>query len=137
MTYNTTSFLTIWKIHKNRYEKNLSQVREDYALRRIVCQEAGQHDNDKGDSDPERPPFSYDMVPAPAFCQRMTWCLKSVDDVFMGVKWPYKSLSLNALKSLKSFTYVSPDVFSAFYNLLIINTLQERVRVSFSAQNKG
>ena len=24
MTYNTTSFLTIWKIHKNRYKKGLT-----------------------------------------------------------------------------------------------------------------
>ena len=30
----------------------------------------------------------------------------------MGVKWPFKSLSLYVLKSHESFTYVSPDVFS-------------------------
>ncbi len=33
----------------------------------------------------------------------------------MGVKWPYKSLSLYVLKSHESFTYVSPDVFSVSY----------------------
>ena len=37
-------FLMVY--NKKEYEKKLSQVREDYALRRIVCQEAGQHDND-------------------------------------------------------------------------------------------
>ena len=39
----------------------------------------------------------------------------------------------NVLKSHKSFTYVSPDVFSASYKSLIFNVLQDIVRVSFSA----
>jgi hypothetical protein len=51
----------------------------------------------------------------------------------MGVKWPYKSLSLYVLISHESITYVSPDVFLCSYKSLIINTLQEIVRVSFSA----
>jgi hypothetical protein len=51
------------------------------------------------------------------------WCLKSTEVVFMGVKWPYKSLPPYALKSHKSFSYVSPDVFSASYKLLIISAL--------------
>ena len=41
----------------------------------------------------------------------------------------------NVLKSHKSFTYVSPDVFSASYKSLIFNVLQDIVRVSFSAPN--
>ena len=53
----------------------------------------------------------------------------------MGVKWPYKSLPLYVLKSHESFTYVSPDVFSASSKSLIFNVLQETVRVSFSAPN--
>jgi hypothetical protein len=53
----------------------------------------------------------------------------------MGVKWPFKSLSLYVLKSHESFTYVSPDVFLCSYKSLIINTLQVIVRVSFSAPN--
>ena len=70
MVYNKKeSFHSARILSSTKIRKKLSQVREDYALRRIVCQEAGQHDNDKGDGDPERPPFSYDMVPAPAFCQ--------------------------------------------------------------------
>ena len=39
------------------------------------------------------------------------------------------------LKSHESFTYVSPDVFLVLYKTLIFNTLQEIVRVSFSAPN--
>ncbi len=35
----------------------------------------------------------------------------------------------------ESFTYVSPDVFLVSFKSLIINTLQEIVRVSFSAPN--
>ncbi len=65
----------------------------------------------------------------------MTWCLKSTEDVFMGVKWPFKSLSLYVLKSHESFTYVSPDVFSVLYKTLIFNILQDIVQVSFSAPN--
>ena len=53
----------------------------------------------------------------------------------MGVKWPFKSLSLYVLKSHESFTYVSPDVFSNSFKSLIINILQDIVRVSFSAPN--
>ncbi len=53
----------------------------------------------------------------------------------LGVKWPLKSLSLYVLKSHESFTYVSPNVFSASFKSMIINTLQEIVRVSFSAPN--
>ena len=51
------------------------------------------------------------------------WCLKSTEVVLMGVKWPFKSPSLYVLKSHESFTYVSPDVFSASSKLLIINIL--------------
>ena len=43
--------------------------------------------------------------------------------------------SRNALKSHESFSYVSPDVFSVSFKSLIINILQEIVRVSFSAPN--
>ncbi len=39
----------------------------------------------------------------------------------------------NVLKSRKSFTYVSPDVFLVSTKSLIINILQDIVRVSFSA----
>jgi hypothetical protein len=39
------------------------------------------------------------------------------------------------LKSHESFTYVSPDVFSVSHKSLIVNILQEIVRVSFSAPN--
>ena len=39
------------------------------------------------------------------------------------------------LKSHESFTYVSPDVFLRSCKVLIINTLQDIVRVSFSAPN--
>ena len=39
----------------------------------------------------------------------------------------------NVLKSRKSFTYVSPDVFMVSTKSLIINILQDKVRVSFSA----
>ena len=53
----------------------------------------------------------------------------------MGICWPFKSVSLYVLKSHESFTYVSPDVFSRSYKLLIINALQDIVRVSFSAPN--
>ena len=53
----------------------------------------------------------------------------------MGDRWPYKSLSPYVLKSHESFTYVSPDVFSVSSKSLIINILQDIVRVSFSAQN--
>ena len=41
----------------------------------------------------------------------------------------------NVLKSRKSFTYVSPDVFMVSTKSLIINILQDIVRVSFSAPN--
>ncbi len=65
----------------------------------------------------------------------MTWCLKSIEVVFMGDRWPYKSLPLYALKSHESFTDVSPDVFSVSYKSPIINILQDIVRVSFPAPN--
>ena len=45
------------------------------------------------------------------------------------------SLSLYVLISHESFTYVSPDVFSVSFKSPIINTLQDIVRVSFSAPN--
>ena len=45
------------------------------------------------------------------------------------------SLSLYVLKSHESFTYVSPDVFLCSYKSLIINVLQDIVRVSFPASN--
>ena len=45
------------------------------------------------------------------------------------------SLSLYVLISHESFTYVSPDVFLAYYKSLIINILQDTVLVSFSAPN--
>ena len=63
------------------------------------------------------------------------WYLKSIVVVFMGDRWPYKSLSLYVLISHESFTYVSPDVFWVSFKSLIINTVQEIVRVSFSAPN--
>ena len=47
----------------------------------------------------------------------------------------FMSFPLYVLKSRESFTYVSPDVFSVSFKSLIINTLQEIVRVSFSAPN--
>ena len=53
----------------------------------------------------------------------------------MGDRWPYKSLSLYVLISHERFTYVSPDVFSVYYKSLIINILQDTVRVSFPAPN--
>ena len=53
----------------------------------------------------------------------------------MGARWPYKSLSPYVLISHESFTYVSPDVFSVYYKSLIINILQDTVRVSFPAPN--
>ena len=40
---------------------------------------------------------------------------------------------LYVLKSHKSFTYVSPDVFSVSSKSLSVNVLQDIVRVSFSA----
>ena len=43
------------------------------------------------------------------------------------------SFSLYVLKSHESFTYVSPDVFSVLHKTVIINVLQDIVRVSFSA----
>ena len=63
------------------------------------------------------------------------WCLKSTEVVFMGVKWPYKSLPPYVLNSQESFTYVSPNVFSVLHKTLIFNILQEIVQVSFSAPN--
>ena len=47
----------------------------------------------------------------------------------------FMSFPLYVLKSHESFTYVSPDVFWVSFKSLIINTLQEIVRVSFSAPN--
>ena len=44
-------------------------------------------------------------------------------------------VSKNVLKSHESFTHFTPNVFSRSYKLLIINALQEIVRVSFSAPN--
>ena len=61
--------------------------------------------------------------------------LKSIDGVFSLALCLFMSFSLYVLKSHKSFTYVSPDVFSVSYKLLIINVLQDIVRVSFSAPN--
>jgi hypothetical protein len=43
--------------------------------------------------------------------------------------------STNALKSRKSFTYFTPDVFSRPCNVLIIKRFRKIVRVSFSAPN--
>ena len=75
-----------------------------------------------------------------SFLSRKWADLSENDLVFEGhrwrlfpVWWPYKSLSLYVLKSHKSFTYVSFNVFSASSKSLIINVLQEIVRVSFSA----
>ena len=51
----------------------------------------------------------------------------------MGVKWPFKSPSPYVLISHESFTSVSPVVFLCSYKSLIINVLQDIVRVSFSA----
>ena len=45
----------------------------------------------------------------------------------------FMSFPLYVLKSRERFTYVSPDVFSVSFKSLIINTLQEIVRVSLSA----
>ena len=45
------------------------------------------------------------------------------------------SLPLYVLKSHESFTYVSPNVFSASRKLRFVNVLQEIVQVSFSAPN--
>ena len=47
----------------------------------------------------------------------------------------FMSFPLYVLKSHKSFTYVSPDVFSVSHKSLIVNILQEIVQVSFSAPN--
>jgi hypothetical protein len=65
----------------------------------------------------------------------MTGRLKSKEGVFSLALCLFMSFPLYVLKSRESFTYVSPDVFSRSYKLLIINALQDIVRVSFSAPN--
>ena len=61
--------------------------------------------------------------------------LKSIDGVFSFALCLFMSFSPYVLKSHESFTYVSPDVFSVSHKSLIVNILQEIVRVSFSAPN--
>ena len=59
----------------------------------------------------------------------------AVHGVFSLALCLFMSLSLYVLKSHESFTYVSPNVFLVSFKSLIINILQETVRVSFSAPN--
>ena len=68
------------------------------------------------------------------YCGILRFLLSS-KGVFSFALCLFMSFSPYVLKSHESFTYVSPDVFSVFSKLLIINTLQDIVRVSFSAPN--